>query len=77
MLEWPGNSPDLIPIENLSSKMKGKVAEQQPSSLLRATSCHKSRLGENLYVKYCTKLILSMPRRIKSVIKCKGGHTKY
>ena len=34
MLEWPGNSPDLNPIENLWSTIERKVAEQQPSSLL-------------------------------------------
>ena len=34
MLEWPGNSPDLNPIENLWSTMERKVAEQQPSNLL-------------------------------------------
>ena len=34
MLERPGNSPDLNPIENLWSTMERKVAEQQPSNLL-------------------------------------------
>ena len=31
MLDWPGNSPDLNPIENLYSKMKDLVAEKQSS----------------------------------------------
>ena len=34
MLEWPGNSPDLNPIENSWSTMERKVAEQHSSSLL-------------------------------------------
>ena len=29
---WPGNSPDLNPIENLREQMKKKVAEKEPSS---------------------------------------------
>ena len=31
-LDWPGNSPNLNPIENLRAKMKDLVAEKQPSS---------------------------------------------
>ena len=30
-LDWPGNSPELNPIENLWAKMKDLVAEKQPS----------------------------------------------
>ena len=33
VLDWPGNSPDLNPIENLWNLMKVKVAEKYPSNL--------------------------------------------
>ena len=45
MLEWPGNSLDLNPIENSWLSMKRIVAEQQPSSLLGLQHAIKS-LGE-------------------------------
>ena len=76
MLEWPGNSSDLNPIENLWSMMKRKVAEQQPSSVLVRQHAIKEVWVKNLNEEYCRKLNLSMPK-IKSVIKCKGGSMKY
>ncbi|KAG1696946.1 Transposable element Tcb2 transposase [Nymphon striatum] len=32
VLDWPGNSPDLNPIDHLWNNMKNKVAEKHPSS---------------------------------------------
>ena len=77
MLEWPGNNPDLNLIENLWSTMKRKVAEQQSYSFLGLQHATKKVWVKNLDVKYSRELILSMLKRIKSVIKCKGGHTKH
>ena len=77
MLEWHGNSPDPNPIENLWSMMKRKVAEQQTSCFFGLQHAIKEVWVKNLELEYCRKLVLSMPKRIKSVIKCKGGHTKY
>ena len=77
VLEWPGNSPDLNHIENLWSTMKGKVAAQQPSILVGPQHAIKEMWVKNLDVEYCRKQFLSMPKRIKNVIKCKGGHMKY
>lgn len=37
-LTWPGNSPDLIPIEHLWYAMKKKVAEHKPQNQLQLIS---------------------------------------
>lgn len=76
-LDWPGNSPDLNPIENLWEIVKKKVADKQPSSIESLKEAIKEVWIKEISAEYCNNLILSMPRRIQAVIKSKGGHTKY
>ena len=76
-LDWPGNSPDLNPIENLWSKMKDLVAKKQPSSGKVLTETIKDVWVKKISREYCMSLIASMPRRLEAVVKVQGGHTKY
>jgi len=76
-LDWPGNSPDLNPIENLWAKMKDLVAEKQPSSGKALINTIKEVWVKEISTDYCSSLIASMPRRLQAVIKAHGGHTKY
>ena len=77
LLEWPGNSPDLNPIENLWTIMKDKVADKQPSSAQNLKQAIKDVWVTDITQEYCEFLVSSMPRRIQAVIDSKGGHTKY
>ena len=77
LLEWPGNSPDLKPIENLWTNMKNKVSEKQPLSGAELVKAIKEVWVKEISKEHCQSLIESMPRRIKAVIKNRGGHTKY
>lgn len=35
LLEWPGNSPDLNPIENIRNHLKKPVAQKEPSNKIQ------------------------------------------
>ena len=76
VLDWPANSPDLKPIENLWGIVKRKMRDTRPNNAdeLKATV---KETWASIPPQQCHKLITSMPRRIEAVIKAKGAPTKY
>uniref|UniRef100_A0A8C1LXF1 Transposable element Tc1 transposase n=1 Tax=Cyprinus carpio TaxID=7962 RepID=A0A8C1LXF1_CYPCA len=78
VLKWPPQSPDLNPIEHLWD-----VVERE----LRALDVHPTNLHQlqdailsiwaNISKECFQHLVESMPRRIKAVLKAKGGQTQY
>lgn len=78
VLDWPGNSPDLNPIENLWAICKARLRKIDCTTKIKMIEAviqvwyRDERISDN-----CQKLIESMPKRVKAVIAAKGGHISY
>ena len=77
IIDWPGNSPDLNPIENCWNQIKDKLKYKNTISQGLLQDEIEKLWYEDLSPEYLRKLSDSMPNRIKMVIKNKGEMTKY
>lgn len=76
LMDWPGNSPDLNPIENLWNIMKNKVAKENTSSIEKLKTAIL-KVWIDFSTTYLENLAFSMPKRLQDVLKCNGEPTKY
>ena len=77
VLDWPPQSPDLNPIENLWSFMKYKLQDYNTSSIPRLKEALLELWTTGLQMDTFIKFADSMPNRIKEVIARQGGCSNY
>jgi transposase len=76
--DWPAQSPDLNPIENLWYRMKVAVTFKVHHEMMHDTFTEVIKdAWEALGPQHFDHLIDSMPRRIQAVINAKGGSTRW
>ena len=76
-IDWPGNSPDLNPIENLWSFLKRKLTRRTIKSKAELIKEFTKIWNNEIPTDYLQSLISSIPKRLKDTMINKGGPTKY
>uniref|UniRef100_A0A8C1PQT1 Tc1-like transposase DDE domain-containing protein n=1 Tax=Cyprinus carpio TaxID=7962 RepID=A0A8C1PQT1_CYPCA len=76
VMEWPAQSPDLNPIENLWGDIKNAVSEAKPRNVNELWNVVKESWS-GITAERCHKLVDSMPHRCQAVLKNCGHTTKY
>lgn len=76
VLEWPSQSPDLNPIENLWHELKVRVRARSPQNVTELETFCKEEWA-NIPQDVCSKLVDNYSKRLASVIQNKGYTIDY
>lgn len=77
LMDWPGNSPDINPIENLWSCLKRMVAKEKPTTRQQLIETVIRTWHHVITQQDLQTLVASMPSRCAHVINSRGYPTRY
>ena len=75
-MEWPAQSPDLNPIENVWALLKIKVNNREPKTVKDLKKIIRKEWGD-LQLEYAQNLVSTLPRRLNQVLTNKGDFCLY
>lgn len=76
-MNWPGQSPDLNSIENLWHKIGYDISKKKPSDKCELIEALIFSFNHVVTKELLLKLVHSMPKRCRAVIKANGWPIKY
>ena len=76
LLDWVNRSPDLNPMENLWRKVKVELNKKTRSNI-EQRKAQILEVWHSISPEFLTKLVKSMPKRLKKVILQKGSPLGY
>ena len=76
VLDWPAQSPDLNPIENLWKVLGERTMKSNPKNINDLWITLQAEWSK-ITPEECSHLVMSCSRRCQAVIDSKGYHTKY
>ena len=75
-IDWPSNSPDLNPIENVWHILKSEIEQTQTNSTEEFIKCIEDK-WKHIPIEIINKIIGSMKRRCEKIIESNGEHIDY
>ena len=76
VLEWPSQSPDLHPIENVWAELKKCVRARRPTNMAQLHQICQEE-WDKFHTIYCGKLVEGYPKCLTQVQQFKGNANKY
>ena len=74
---WPGNSPDLNPIEELWAIVQQDIDKQKPATNLTQLQVQLQQAWSKIKPSVLSGLVASMPVRVRTCLRVRGEYIEH